>query len=187
LSHAAYSRATCPTAASSAEGSSVGVPSPAAPFQAVLSSVFGLRPAVAAVALVLVLVLAGCSAEKPPVAAPPAAVTAAPTVVASPSTGAVTAVPTKTATRAPAATTTAPAPEAPPRLDRFVAAVQRQLPEVAVDRREEEVAAIGELACSARAAGKGKATVVAEIENAGVTEADARKLLTIAEDTACRT
>jgi hypothetical protein len=137
----------------------------------------------------LVVVLAGCSAEKPPVAVPPAAVPAS-TDVASPSPDATAAVPTRTATQPPAAATTAPAPKAPPeppQWDRFVASVQRELPALAVDRREEEVAALGELVCSARAAGKRTATVVAEIEDAGVTEADARRLLTIAEDTACRT
>jgi hypothetical protein len=133
----------------------------------------------------LVLALAGCSEEEPPAAAPAPAVSVAPSVASSPAPAATT-VPTKSATRAPDATRTlAPLATAEPRLDRFVAAVQRQLPEIAVDRREEEVAAIGELACASRAAGKRQAAVVAEIEDTGVSAADARKLLTLAEDTAC--
>jgi hypothetical protein len=148
-------------------------------------------PTLAAVfaAAALASALAGCSADEPPAAAPAPAlpVSVAPPVASSPSPAA-PAVPTKTATRAPAAARTlAPLATAEPRLDRFVAAVQRQMPEIAVDRREEEVAAIGELACASRAAGKRKAAVVAEIEEAGVSAADARKLLTLAEATACRT
>ncbi|MET0417685.1 MAG: hypothetical protein ABW022_16865 [Actinoplanes sp.] len=136
--------------------------------------------------------LAGCSASPPaaslPAASPPAALppAAGPAASASASPPVPADAPPAEATPPPAARRPATKTLAPePQLDRFVAAVQRQLPQFAMDRREEEVAAIGEVACASRASGKRTAAVVAEIEDAGVTKAEARKLLTLAEDTAC--
>jgi hypothetical protein len=70
-------------------------------------------------------------------------------------------------------------------MDRFVAAVQRQLPEVAVDRREEEVAELGDRACHSLASGHRVPAVADEISGYGLTGADARALVTLARDTAC--
>ena len=70
-------------------------------------------------------------------------------------------------------------------LDRFVAAVQRQLPDVALDRRDEEVEALGEQACAGLRAGKTETAVAGEIGEQDVAPADARKLVTLARSTAC--
>jgi hypothetical protein len=72
-------------------------------------------------------------------------------------------------------------------LDRFVAAVQARLPDVALDRRDEEVEELGRQACTALAAGKKTASVAGELRNLGVGEADARELVALAKGTACRT
>jgi hypothetical protein len=71
-------------------------------------------------------------------------------------------------------------------LDRFVAAVQRQLPEVAVDRRDEEIEALGRQACDALAASGKTATAARDLAGSGVTAAQAGKLVTLARSTACR-
>jgi len=70
-------------------------------------------------------------------------------------------------------------------LDRFVEAVQRQLPEVALDRRDEEVEELGEQACDSLAAGEKDAAVAGEIGEQGVASADARTLVALARTTAC--
>ncbi|MFC3739061.1 DUF732 domain-containing protein [Paractinoplanes deccanensis] len=67
----------------------------------------------------------------------------------------------------------------------FVASVQRDLPEVAVDRRDEEVAALGERTCAGLRSGKKSATVVNEIRAQGVPDPQARQLLALARVTAC--
>lgn len=72
-------------------------------------------------------------------------------------------------------------------LDRFVAAVQAKLPDVALDRRDEEIEELGRQACAALAAGKKTASVAGELRSLGVTEADAGKLIALAKSTACRT
>jgi uncharacterized protein DUF732 len=71
-------------------------------------------------------------------------------------------------------------------LDRFVAAVQEQLPAVALDRRDEEVEALGTQACDALAAGDNVPAVAGELSAQGVTSADAEKLIALARSTACR-
>ncbi|HEX5198563.1 MAG TPA: hypothetical protein VFW27_01360 [Actinoplanes sp.] len=70
-------------------------------------------------------------------------------------------------------------------LDRFVAAVQRQLPAVAVDRRDEEVEDLGVQACQGLAAGEKDAVVAGAISEQGVAIGDARKLVALARATAC--
>jgi len=90
----------------------------------------------------------------------------------------------------PAPRTAAPAPATDAGsgnagLDRFVAAVQRQLPDVALDRRDEEVEALGEQACAGLRAGKTDTAVAGEIGEQEVAPADARKLVTLARSTAC--
>ncbi|GIM93998.1 DUF732 domain-containing protein [Paractinoplanes toevensis] len=71
-------------------------------------------------------------------------------------------------------------------LDRFVAAVQKQLPAVALDRRDEEVEALGTQACDALAAGADVPAVAGELGAQGVTSDDAKKLIALARTTACR-
>jgi hypothetical protein len=136
------------------------------------------------------LATAGCRAA--------GSTTAAPVPVASAAT-VLNPVPERTTTSAKAAATrprhASPAPRtAAPTgdagsgdagLDRFVAAVQRDLPGVALDRRDEEVEALGEQACAGLEAGKTDTAVAGEIGAEEVTAADARKLVTLARSTAC--
>lgn len=82
--------------------------------------------------------------------------------------------------------TPSPPPAVPVEPPSFVAAVQRQLPQVAVDRREEELAAIAEQVCASLADGKDRPAVLDEIRDAGFGAGDARTLLALAEETACR-
>ena len=89
----------------------------------------------------------------------------------------------RTATWAPAPTGDAGSGNAG--LDRFVAAVQRQLPDVALDRRDEEVEALGEEACAGLKAGKSDTAVAGALGGADVAPADARRLVTLARSTAC--
>ncbi|MFD0524880.1 DUF732 domain-containing protein [Paractinoplanes durhamensis] len=72
-----------------------------------------------------------------------------------------------------------------PGLDRFVAAVQKQLPEVALDRRDEEVEQLGQQACDALAAGRKATAVAGELSEQGVTSTDAGKLVALAGSTMC--
>jgi hypothetical protein len=97
-----------------------------------------------------------------------------------------------------ACTTTAPpsaepAPPLPPEsspaagtgsagLDRFVAALQEQLPEVVVDRRDEEVAALATRACAARSRA---AALTREFAAEGLTTGQARRVISLALRTAC--
>ncbi|XVV09311.1 DUF732 domain-containing protein [Actinoplanes sp. CA-131856] len=67
----------------------------------------------------------------------------------------------------------------------FVAAVQRDLPDVAIDRRDEEVAAFGEQACRGLAAGKKAPAVVREFRAQGVSSAQAKRLFALASNTVC--
>jgi hypothetical protein len=71
-------------------------------------------------------------------------------------------------------------------LDRFVTVVQKQLPDVALDRRDEEVEELGQEACSGLAAGKTPAAVAGGLSDDGVSAPDARKLVTIAGQSLCR-
>lgn len=96
--------------------------------------------------------------------------------------------PAPVATVAPAATADPAHTDAgsgDPGLDRFVAAVQQKLPDVAMDRRDEEVAELGETACDALAAGQDPAAVVRELADEGVPADQARTLFTLARTTAC--
>ncbi len=72
-------------------------------------------------------------------------------------------------------------------LDRFVALVRAKLPDAVIDRRDEEIAGMGELTCDWLAAGRKDAAVVAEIGKQGLTAPDAGVLLRLARDTACPT
>jgi uncharacterized protein DUF732 len=105
-----------------------------------------------------------------------------------------TTTPTQAAPPRPRHTSPAPSPAPSPAgdagsgnagLDRFVAAVRRDLPEVALDRRDEEVEALGEQACAGLRSGKTGAVVAGEIGAEDVAPADARELVTLARSTAC--
>ena len=139
------------------------------------------------------LALAGCDhapsrpAAQPEAAAtavPPEAVTESPAPLASPRPS------------APISASAAPRAAKPPAgvdagtgsagLDRFVAAVQQKLPDVALDRRDEEVEDLGRQACGALGDGHSATAAAGEVTAGGVTPADARTLVGLATQTLCR-
>jgi len=140
--------------------------------------------------IVVLLTTAACGS--------PARTTAAPPPVA-PAGSVLNPVPERTTTpareAAPRPRRTSPAPRTAPQdtgtgsgnagLDRFVAEVRRQLPGVALDRRDEEVEALGEQSCAGLEAGKSANAVAGELGEEDVTPVDARKLVTLAGATAC--
>jgi hypothetical protein len=69
--------------------------------------------------------------------------------------------------------------------DHFLAAVQQKLPEVALDRRDEEVEDLGEQACQALATGRSATTAAGEVAEQGVAPADARTLVALARNDLC--
>ncbi|GAA4602971.1 hypothetical protein BJY16_004442 [Actinoplanes octamycinicus] len=69
---------------------------------------------------------------------------------------------------------------APGSPDRFVAAIRRELPELALDRRDEEIADLGLDACSPAAAGRQD-----ELTASGVSAAQARRLREVALTDLC--
>lgn len=76
----------------------------------------------------------------------------------------------------------------PPALDpaAFVRVVQASVPELAVDRRDEEIAAVAEQSCSSLAAGQDADTLVTETRNtAAVDRATARELIKLSIGTVC--
>lgn len=144
--------------------------------------------------MTLLVALAGCSHEPTPktVAAPADAATNVPLETASEA-------PSVTGSPAPKATArTKPARKSSPAapradagsgsagVDRFVAAVQRKLPEVALDRRDDEVEDLGERACEALGAGRSATAAAGEVAEQGVTPSDARALVGLARDDLCR-
>jgi hypothetical protein len=134
----------------------------------------------------LVLAAAGCSSSTEKSTAPspagrvvspvPQATTTQPPAVA----------PTVTKTAALGRPQARKTTTAPPSIDRFVAAVQRQMPQFVVDRRDDEVAELGEEACRSLAAGKRDTAVASEITEYGVAASDARHLVTLARANACQ-
>lgn len=146
----------------------------------------------------MVLVLAGataaCGGDDPdePAGAPIVAASAATSAAETPEPA-----PTTTPNRAGAPqgskpTTRPPsASRSPAGLDAFVRVVQARVPEVAVDRREEEIAAIAQQACASLAAGKDADALVAETRALGTADAEAtdqataRELIKLAIDTVC--
>lgn len=105
-----------------------------------------------------------------------------PTQAAAPSPAATPAA-TSPAVTSPAVTSSAGDPGSD---ERFVAAVRGQLPEVAVDRRPEEIAELGGAACTFLAAGQQRAAAAAELTGYGVTSTDARELVVLARTFLCR-
>jgi hypothetical protein len=117
------------------------------------------------------LALGGCSSDQPDEPAPPAG-TAAPA-------------PAPAAASSPGPSAAADGPAA------FVATVQAEVPEVALDRRDEEIEAIARQACADLAAGKDAEAVVAATRTLGTSDAEAadqataRELVKLAIDTVC--
>ena len=73
----------------------------------------------------------------------------------------------------------------------FVDVVRAQLPDVAVDRRDEELQAVADQACAALADGKDADGIVAQTRSLGTADAEAtdqataRELIKLAIDTTC--
>ena len=135
------------------------------------------------VAAVVLVALGGCGDEPE---AEPATVPVPVTSSDAPSRPAVV------ASRSAPARAAAPAPVTPQAVDEgrggtagFVAAVQRDLPSLAVDRRDDELAALARQACAGLAAGRSADAVVTEIRAAGVDRAGARRLIRLAIATVC--
>jgi hypothetical protein len=136
---------------------------------------------------VLLLTLGGCGdePEAEPATVPVPATTSAAPVPASPSVlasrVAVAVSPARTAPRA------TPKAAGRDRADpaEFVAVVQRTMPALALDRRDEEIAALAQQACASLAAGRSAGAVVAEVRTFGTDQAGARELVKLAIDTVC--
>lgn len=77
----------------------------------------------------------------------------------------------------PASASPAPTAAGP---DRFVAAVRQQLPELALDRRDEEIADLGAAACASLR--EGRQTVLTAY---GVSPTQAHRLITVAHTDLC--
>jgi hypothetical protein len=71
-------------------------------------------------------------------------------------------------------------------LDRFVAAVRQKLPDVLLDRRDEEVEDLGRQACRALRNGRSATAAAGVVAAQGVTPADARTLVGLARGLLCR-
>jgi len=144
----------------------------------------------AAVSLTLGLAACGHDPEPKTVAAPAAAAADVPLEAASNA-------PAATATAAPKAKapearaprkTAAPAdvPGGTVGLDRFVDAVRQKLPDVALDRRDEEVEDLGEQACDALHTGRSATAAAGAVAAQGVAPGEARALVGLARDNLCR-
>jgi predicted small lipoprotein YifL len=117
-----------------------------------------------------VLALAGCGDEAPTAVPPATTAPASPTPPAS----------------APASAGTGDAPAV-----EFVGVVRDRLPEIAVDRRDEEIEAIATRACASLTEGTDADTIVTETRSLGTLDAEAtddataRELVKLAIDTVC--
>jgi hypothetical protein len=139
------------------------------------------------VAAVLLLTLGGCGDEPEaepatvpvPVTTSDAPVPASPTVVASRVAVAASSVRTTPRTTPKAAGRGRAGPAG------FVTVVQRTMPGLALDRRDEEIAALAQQACATLAAGRSAAAVVAEVRTFGTDRAGARQLIKLAVGTVC--
>ena len=119
------------------------------------------------VAAAAVLALAGCGDDSPTAPAP-------------------TPVPSTPPASVPASQGTGDAPTVA-----FVGVVRDRLPEIAVDRRDEEIEAIATRACASLAEGTDAETIVTETRSLGTLDAEAtdhataRELIKLAIDTVC--
>jgi hypothetical protein len=140
-------------------------------------------------AVVLVLAACGDDHEVKPADVP------APVPVESTATPDLTVTTTTPAAAKPAPATRKPTlkPAAPTGggLAAFVRVVQSRTPEIALDRRDEEIEAIAQQACASLAAGKKSDALVAETRALGTADAEAtdqataRELIKLAIDTVC--
>jgi Protein of unknown function (DUF732) len=142
------------------------------------------------VTAVAVLMLGGCGDEAEPTAGP-APVTSSPAPVTQ-TTAPASAAATATTSPTPGGTATKPSPRrtgAGP--SGFVDVVRDRVPEVAVDRRDDEIEAVARQACASLAAGKDADALVAETRSLGTADAEAvdqataRELIKLAIDTVC--
>jgi predicted lipid-binding transport protein (Tim44 family) len=130
------------------------------------------------IAALLLLTLGGCGDEPEaepatvPVPATSVAPPASPSTVAKSRTTGPKAAPTRKAS-----TSTNPAG--------FVTVVQRKLPELVMDHRDEEIGALAQQACASLAAGRSADAVVTEVRTFGTDQASARELVKLAIDTVC--
>ncbi|MFI5493726.1 DUF732 domain-containing protein [Actinoplanes sp. NPDC051859] len=140
-------------------------------------------------AAALLLTLGGCGDDL----AAPSAVASAPAASAGsiPSSAPAQAQATGSPTARPPAPDKTPQGREATGTGAFVAVVQDVLPDVALDRREEELAAVAERACTALAAGAKADKVVAQTRTLGTADATAtdqataRELIKLAIDTVC--
>jgi hypothetical protein len=139
------------------------------------------------IATALLLVLSGCGEDEKaePATVPVPATTTTEPVAAGRTATAQAAPATSAAPAAPRTTAARKASGKSGGVSGFVAVVQDELPEVAVDHREEELAGLAQQACSALAAGKDAGAVVAGTERFGTGEADAHRLIKLAITTVC--
>ena len=137
------------------------------------------------VTAVLLVALGGCGddPEVEPAIVPVPATSSGAVAVPSSSSPAVAAGSRKAGSQA------APAParveETGTGADGFVAVVQRKMPGLLVDHREEEIAALAQQACAALAAGRSAGAVVNEVRAYGTDRAAARELVKLAILTVC--
>jgi hypothetical protein len=138
------------------------------------------------VAAVALLALGGCGDEP---AAEPATVPVPATSSADPVPSRAAGVASRTAAAHAATAPTRAAPNVEEKFPAgpagFVAVVRREMPDVALDHRDEEIAAIAEQACAALAAGRPADAVVAAVRTYGTDQATARELVKLAIDTVC--
>jgi hypothetical protein len=132
-----------------------------------------------------------CADDPPARPEPPVTPASAPVVAAAPervppSVRTTTTAPAEPAAPSPRRTRTAPAEDPGRALDRFLTAVRQQLPEVVVDRRDEEVAALGIRACDALTAGKTRAAAARTLAEEGLTSDQAGTIVELARGTTCR-
>jgi hypothetical protein len=124
--------------------------------------------------------LAGCGTDDP---ATPTAGSTQPTAAATTTAG--------SAPATPAEGETGGAPAGEDGSARFIAVVRDKLPDVAADRRDEEVGLIAEDACAGLSSGKSADEVVARARTLGTLDAEAtdhataRELIKLAIDTVC--
>jgi hypothetical protein len=80
-----------------------------------------------------------------------------------------------------------PAPTASPSAgdEGFAAAARRELPDLLVDRRDEELLAVAQEACTGLAAGRSAGAVVAGVRAIGTDPAGARELVRLAIPAVC--
>jgi hypothetical protein len=137
------------------------------------------------VAAVLLLAAGGCGdgTEAEPAKVPvPVTSSADPGPSRSAAGSRAAAAPARTAPPAPAAPVDRATPTVSPG---FVAVVQRTMPDLVLDHRDDELLTLARQACAALAAGRSADAVVAEVRTFGTDRASARKLVRLAITTVC--